>query len=609
MSKLQINYNDIEKKIISLLHYFNITSNISYYEGLNKISYFYDIKCINKEQLKEIIHKYSNIYSNKYFKCSNNYHYICTFCLNKSICNDNNCFIQHIFNECYCIKYLLFYYDVKSILNANKYVKIGYIKQIKSSHLQATLISNIIPNKCCIDYSNIDSFNINKISFVKFINTFDSFWKLIELQKLYCYNIYDKFNCYNRLQQSYCFNLKLKRKNKTLFEENNKKYISKKQLIKKYNGIQLNNVTFDHIFSNIKKQSLIIIHLYYNKKLNKITTEYNKKPNCFISILINYALKYETKNIVQINGNSRRYNLKICLITDKININNNSITYLSKYIYLFEQKIKNYMYQYNLKNTINNHCRLMTTSSSFSNDIKSQIIQLKNNILLKKNYIQITFGLYPNSLIEFNGNKLLNNIIYNLFNEKEIIQLEKFVVQLDQKYKFSNDTKEIKISKNNKKIVRTKFYYGGRYNYNNDKSFNFNVNSIYSKEIIDILSFIKNKLQILNKFNGFNYNLEFDQINFNIYRGCGLDSHFDSNKLFEYPIILIRIFSDSYLSYGVKYYGTSNGIAQTFFPRGSVMIFEKNCYGSIKIPHSIRNIDVIDISGVIVLRKKKKIYK
>ena len=86
----------------------------------------------------------------------------------------------------------------------------------------------------------------------------------------------------------------------------------------------------------------------------------------------------------------------------------------------------------------------------------------------------------------------------------------------------------------------------------------------------------------------------------------GLAQHYDDAKRFEQPIISIRLFSDSRLSFGSKYYYYHDSSFFIPMPRGAITILESNSFAANEISHCVRSSDMEGKSAVIVLRRVKE---
>ena len=56
----------------------------------------------------------------------------------------------------------------------------------------------------------------------------------------------------------------------------------------------------------------------------------------------------------------------------------------------------------------------------------------------------------------------------------------------------------------------------------------------------------------------------------------GIQSHYDDASRFARPIVSLRIFSDSRLSFGTRYFGYVNGSFFVPMPRGCVTVMEED---------------------------------
>ena len=78
-----------------------------------------------------------------------------------------------------------------------------------------------------------------------------------------------------------------------------------------------------------------------------------------------------------------------------------------------------------------------------------------------------------------------------------------------------------------------------------------------------------------------------NSIALNLYYGEGIQSHFDDATRFQQPILSLRLFSDSRLSFGTHLYGT-NGLFFIPLPRGCIMgAFPPSTYAGCNTPASL----------------------
>eukprot|EP00941_MAST-03F_sp_MAST-3F-sp1_P001295 g1295.t1 len=82
----------------------------------------------------------------------------------------------------------------------------------------------------------------------------------------------------------------------------------------------------------------------------------------------------------------------------------------------------------------------------------------------------------------------------------------------------------------------------------------------------------------------------------------GIGSHFDDEQRFARPIVSLRLFSDTRLSFGTHLFSMCNGSFSIDMPRGAVMILEANGFAVDGIKHAIKPSDLSGKSGVIILR-------
>ncbi len=82
----------------------------------------------------------------------------------------------------------------------------------------------------------------------------------------------------------------------------------------------------------------------------------------------------------------------------------------------------------------------------------------------------------------------------------------------------------------------------------------------------------------------------------------GLSQHYDDDRRFLHPVVSLRLYSDSRLSFGCKLYGYCNGTVTVPMPRGSVCVLLPDGWAGSKVKHAIRPQDMEGKSGVVLLR-------
>jgi len=94
------------------------------------------------------------------------------------------------------------------------------------------------------------------------------------------------------------------------------------------------------------------------------------------------------------------------------------------------------------------------------------------------------------------------------------------------------------------------------------------------------------------------------KLSFNDYSSAnlGLGPHFDDANRFDRPITTIRLFSDSRLSFELRYYGINMGSLIIPLPRGRICVLEKNSYAAEKAKHAVRDCDITERSAALILR-------
>ena len=97
-----------------------------------------------------------------------------------------------------------------------------------------------------------------------------------------------------------------------------------------------------------------------------------------------------------------------------------------------------------------------------------------------------------------------------------------------------------------------------------------------------------------------------NQVALNIYHTgtCGIAPHYDDSARFELPVVSIRVFSDSRLSFGCRgSWGFGNGEFEIPMFRNSILVLHENSYASDIVKHCVRPCDLKGRSGVILFRK------
>ncbi|KAI3425137.1 hypothetical protein D9Q98_008908 [Chlorella vulgaris] len=96
-----------------------------------------------------------------------------------------------------------------------------------------------------------------------------------------------------------------------------------------------------------------------------------------------------------------------------------------------------------------------------------------------------------------------------------------------------------------------------------------------------------------------------DSIALNMYHDGseGIQSHMDDAQRFSQPILSLRLFSDSRLSFGTQLYGYTNGSFCIPLPRGCVMVMEQGGYAANGLKHCVRPTDMAGKSAGMILRQ------
>ena len=82
----------------------------------------------------------------------------------------------------------------------------------------------------------------------------------------------------------------------------------------------------------------------------------------------------------------------------------------------------------------------------------------------------------------------------------------------------------------------------------------------------------------------------------------GLGQHFDDAGRFAQPIVSLRLFSDSRLSFGT-HFGWTNSQFFIPMPRGCVTVMHEGGYAANKVKHCIRPADLAGKSAAVILRQ------
>ena len=207
--------------------------------------------------------------------------------------------------------------------------------------------------------------------------------------------------------------------------------------------------------------------------------------------------------------------------------------------------------------------------------------------------------------------------ISNVFTNDELLDLEAHVNQL------SIDRKLNKLRKNTYHCTyrrfsnpqddlptRTKFFFGvARYLWGGtDPDPLPNVAAGIRTCDCDMARSWMRKLELKLISLGIIPNFFINQFAINIYHDGseGLAQHYDDAKRFAQPIVSIRLFSDSRLSFGSKYYYYHDSSFFIPMKRGAITILQPNSFASNDISHCVRSSDMEGKSAVIVLRHVKQ---
>ena len=157
------------------------------------------------------------------------------------------------------------------------------------------------------------------------------------------------------------------------------------------------------------------------------------------------------------------------------------------------------------------------------------------------------------------------------------------------------------------RLVRTKYFFGYRYMWTkNQLSEHFaNVAAGVRADVSCPPSWMREKIvkpleqdKIVEK--------DFiNSIAMNVYQDGteGLAQHLDDATRFKQPILTLRLFSDSRLSFGSQYYGFCNSGFFMPLPRGCIAVMEEGGYAANGIKHCVRPCDMTGKSCAIILRQ------
>ena len=205
--------------------------------------------------------------------------------------------------------------------------------------------------------------------------------------------------------------------------------------------------------------------------------------------------------------------------------------------------------------------------------------------------------------------------LHNIFTEQELIDIESNVVQLSMdraKGKLrpqTYHTSHRRHSSPDDLPTRTKFFFGSRYLWggtNRDPLPNVAA-GIRTCDVDGTRPWMRKIEQHLVDL-GIVQPFFVNQFAVNIYHSGteGLAQHYDDAKRFKQPIISLRLFSDSRLSFGSKYYYYHDSSFFIPMERGAITIMEPSSFAANDISHCVRPSDMEGRSAVIVLRHVKQ---
>jgi len=197
----------------------------------------------------------------------------------------------------------------------------------------------------------------------------------------------------------------------------------------------------------------------------------------------------------------------------------------------------------------------------------------------------------------------------NTFSNEELLQIENDcdkTLKMAEKGKFLKNTAQSDPHEGTGPKDRTKFFFNLRYNWRDfelkepDANFAAGIRS----DVSPIQPWMDLPMQRLKDLGVIESTEWINQISFNDYSSAnlGLGPHFDDANRFDRPITTIRLFSDSRLSFELRYYGINMGSLIIPLPRGRICVLEKNSYAAEKAKHAVRDCDITERSAALILR-------
>ena len=154
---------------------------------------------------------------------------------------------------------------------------------------------------------------------------------------------------------------------------------------------------------------------------------------------------------------------------------------------------------------------------------------------------------------------------------------------------------------------RTKMFFGFRYLWTQEQleGLNANIAAGVRADVPPVPSFVRRRVEQPLVAAGVLDENFVNSCALNIYHDGseGIQSHFDDSSRFCRPIVTLRLFSDSRLSFGGRLLGCCNGEFVIPMPRGCVTVLEPGSYAADGVKHAIKPMDMTWQSAAVILRK------
>jgi len=156
------------------------------------------------------------------------------------------------------------------------------------------------------------------------------------------------------------------------------------------------------------------------------------------------------------------------------------------------------------------------------------------------------------------------------------------------------------------KTDRTKFFFNVRYLWRDFelKHPDYKVAAGIRSDVSAMQEWMKKPIQRMKFLSIIQDTKWINQVSLNDYSSgqLGLQPHFDDKERFARPITTLRLFSDSRMSFGLRYYGCNKGTMIIPLPRGRLAVLLKDTYASDMAKHAIRDCDLSHRSASLILR-------